>query len=387
MIQAADFITPALARGYSFYAGVPCSFLTPFINHVIGDPQLSYVSAANEGDAVATAVGVALGGGKSVAMMQNSGLGNAVSPLTSLAYVFRVPLLVICTHRGAPDVSDEPQHELMGQISGEMFDLMRIPWQNFPANPDEVNKVLDEIASVTATTSRPYALLMQKNTVESTSLGPQPMPTFLDPEVTRMEPFVKAQDDRLSRYEALTMIATAFDEASSVLVATTGYTGRELYAISDRPHQLYMVGSMGCASSLGLGLALSQPTRKIVVIEGDGAALMRMGNLATLGAYRAENLVHIILDNEVHDSTGAQATVSKSVNFARVAQACGYRSVAAGDDTELLQDFLKGSEAGPRLLHFKIRRGTINNLPRPSITPATVARRLQSHLGVSTLGD
>ncbi len=114
MIHAREFVEAARAHGFEWYAGVPCSFLTPFINYVIDDPALKYVSAANEGDAVALAAGATIGGKRAVAMMQNSGLGNAVSPLTSLTYTFQIPLLVICTHRGAPGVNDEPQHELMG---------------------------------------------------------------------------------------------------------------------------------------------------------------------------------------------------------------------------------------------------------------------------------
>ncbi|MCA8967580.1 MAG: phosphonopyruvate decarboxylase, partial [Planctomycetes bacterium] len=132
MIHARDFVDAARARGFDFYAGVPCSFLTPFINYVIGDATLDYVSAANEGDAVAIAAGATLGGRRGVAMMQNSGLGNAVSPLTSLTWTFRIPILVVCTHRGAPGVADEPQHELMGTITERLFETMDVPWLGFP---------------------------------------------------------------------------------------------------------------------------------------------------------------------------------------------------------------------------------------------------------------
>jgi hypothetical protein len=118
VIQASDFIGPAKALGFNTWAGVPCSFLTPFINSVIDDPDMSYLSAANEGDAVAAATGAAITGQRTVAMMQNSGLGNAVSPLSSLNWVFRIPVLLIVTLRGEPGLQDEPQHELMGQITG-----------------------------------------------------------------------------------------------------------------------------------------------------------------------------------------------------------------------------------------------------------------------------
>src|SRR5210317_2179004 len=121
MNKASDFINPAKEFGFNSCAGVPCSFLAPFINSVIDDPDMSYISAANEGDAVAAATGAALAGRRAVALMQNSGLGNAVSPLSSLNWVFRIPVLLIITLRGEPGLPDEPQHELMGQITGKIL--------------------------------------------------------------------------------------------------------------------------------------------------------------------------------------------------------------------------------------------------------------------------
>src|SRR5687768_15876784 len=139
MIQAHEFVAPARAAGFRLFAGVPCSFLTPFINYVIDSKDLRYISSANEGDAVATAAGAALGGQLGVAMMQNSGLGNAVSPLTSLTWPFRIPLLLIVTWRGDPEVKDEPQHKLIGQITPRLLETMEIPWELFPDSPDAVS--------------------------------------------------------------------------------------------------------------------------------------------------------------------------------------------------------------------------------------------------------
>ena len=123
MIEAHQFVEAARNRGFRWYAGVPCSFLTPFINFVLGDSSLRYVSMGNEGDAVALIAGVALAGdgegghGRGITMMQNSGLGNAVSPLTSLTWTFQLPQLLIVTWRGQPGIADEPQHALMGPIT------------------------------------------------------------------------------------------------------------------------------------------------------------------------------------------------------------------------------------------------------------------------------
>src|SRR3954454_15109069 len=161
MIQAAQFIGAPRTRGFAWNAGGPGSYLTPFINYVLQDASLRYVSAANEGDAVALIAGATLGakaGRRGVAMLQNSGLGNAVSPLTSLTWTFRLPQLLIVTWRGEPGSPDEPQHELMGRITPQMLETMEIPWADFPAEDEAVGPVLDAAVAHMDRTGRPYAL-------------------------------------------------------------------------------------------------------------------------------------------------------------------------------------------------------------------------------------
>ncbi len=381
MINAAQFVEAARGYGFAWYAGVPCSFLTPFINYVIDDPGLTYVSAANEGDAVAAAAGAYVGGQYGVAMMQNSGLGNAVSPLTSLTHVFRIPLLIICTHRGAPGVPDEPQHELMGQITENLFETMQIPWEVFPQTEGEIAPALARAKAHFERESRPYALIMQKGTVAPHQLQNRNLPAAARANEIGGAAFDRASPPNLSRAAALTQIIELTPPADTVLIASTGFAGRELYALSDRPNQLYMVGSMGCASSLGLGLAMNRPDLRVMVLDGDGAALMRMGNLATIGTYGPANLYHLLLDNEAHDSTGAQATVAGNVDFAVIAQACGYALVRRGESLAAITDFMSATGSGPRFLHLRIATGTIDNLPRPTITPPEVLQRLLRHYG------
>ena len=176
MIEAHQFVEAARDRGFRWYAGVPCSYLTPFINFVLQDTSLHYVSMANEGDAVALIAGVALAGApgmpyrRGVTMMQNSGLGNAVSPLTSLTWTFRLPQLLIVTWRGQPGVADEPQHALMGPITPTVLETMEIPWELFPAQADAISPALDRATAHMDATGRPYALLMQKGSVGACAL-------------------------------------------------------------------------------------------------------------------------------------------------------------------------------------------------------------------------
>ena len=378
MIQAESFIEAARKCGFNRYAGVPCSFLTPLINYVINDETLNYISSANEGDAVATGAGSSVGGQRAVVMMQNSGFGNAVSPLTSLCHTFRIPVLLITTLRGDPGLSDEPQHELMGKITGSLYDTMQIPWEFFPTEEQHVEATLTRVVQHFEAAATPYGLIMRKDSVASCKLIKAGMP--------KRSPGVIKQDNghtraEVTRQQALDRIVNLTPARDYVVIATTGYTGRELYATNDRENQLYMVGSMGCASSLALGLSLARSDLKIVVIDGDGAALMRMGNLATLGTYAGKNLVHILLDNEVHDSTGGQATVAGNVDFASIAHACGYAAAYSGSGPGLIDEIINHDEVdGARFLHLKIKPGTRKDLPRPDTTPDTVVRRLMAHI-------
>lgn len=379
MIEAGDFVEAARERGFDFYAGVPCSFLTPFINYVIDDPALRYVSAANEGDAVAMAAGAALAGQRTVAMMQNSGLGNAVSPLSSLNWVFRLPVLLIITWRGMPGLADEPQHELMGRITPDCLDILDIPSEVFPQDTADIAAVLERACEHMDNNGRPYALIMKKDTIAAYTLRGSAVTGGGGNQLLQA---VSEKGSRPGRNEALAEIQACTPETSSVVFASTGYTGRELYALDDRSNQFYMVGSMGCVASLGLGFALCRPSDQVVVIDGDGAALMRMGNFSTVGAYGGENFTHVLLDNEVHDSTGGQATVSGGVQFASIAAACGYAACSSGDSLHLIRETLEQSQR-PAFLHLKTRPGAAADLPRPDMTPAAVKSRFMQHIGVS----
>ena len=374
MIGAAAFISAATERGFGLYTGVPCSYLTPFINTVIGAPGLRYVGAANEGDAVAIAAGSALAGVPAVAMLQNSGLGNAVSPLTSLTHTFRIPVLLIVTWRGEPGgAADEPQHALMGQVTTRMLEIMEIPWAPFPSEPGAIGPALDAALAHMRVAKRPYALVMRKGSVAEAKLGAAPAA----PTPGRAAPAARPRASA-TRRDMLAAIRSA--AVADVLVATTGYTGRELYAQGDAPNQFYMVGSMGCAVSVALGIALARPRRRVIAIDGDGALLMRMGALTTVGCERPANLVHVVLDNGMHESTGGQATAASAVDFCAIAAGSGYPSVAAAGEPGALAAELARSVPGPRFIHVPIVPGVPEGLPRPTVTPPEVAARLAAFL-------
>lgn len=368
MIDPRGWTEVALRGGANLWSGVPCSYLKSLIDCVIAHPQLHYVGATNEGDAVAIAAGAWLAGGLGVTLLQNSGLGNAVNPLTSLLQPFSIPMLLLVTWRGQPGgPPDEPQHELMGQITPGMLDLMQIPWELLPEDSAAAEASLASTLQRCQEEQRCRALL-----IPAGRFAPQPVTAPL-PELPRTAPgSLPPSKPTVRRAEVLSALLDLWNEGDLV-VATTGYTGRELYALKDRAQQLYLVGSMGCASSVGLGLALGAPHRTVWVLDGDGAALMRMGALATLGYFRPNNLVHVLLDNQCHESTGAQATVSGSVDFCAVAAACGYPGVMRWNET--------GQVQRPRseltFVHCPILPGTRKDLPRPQVTPRQVARRFR----------
>ncbi|KAF1015382.1 MAG: phosphonopyruvate decarboxylase [Burkholderia sp.] len=379
MIEAAQFVEAARERGFDWYAGVPCSYLTPFINYILQDPTLHYVSAANEGDAVALVAGATLGGRRGIAMMQNSGLGNAVSPLTSLTWTFKLPQLLIVTWRGKPGEHDEPQHALMGPITTRMLEIMEIPWELFPTEANQIAPALDRAIHHMDETGWPYALVMQKGSMTSYPLKDTPIPAPRAQArtlVSARSAFAK----RPTRQQALAALIKRTPLDATVVLASTGFCARELYALEDRANQLYMVGSMGCVTPLALGLALARPDLTVVAVDGDGAALMRMGAFATLGAYGSSNLVHLLLDNGAHESTGGQPTVSPCVSFTRVAAACGYASAREGEDLGVIDTLFTESVDGARFASLSISTGVPDGLPRPTVTPVEVKERLMRHI-------
>ncbi len=376
MITAAQFIDGARARGFDFFTGVPCSFLTPLINGVLSDRSLTYVGAASEGEAVAIAAGAWLAGRETVVMCQNSGLGNAVNPLTSLNAPFRIPTLFVTTWRGQPGVKDEPQHEVMGVITHDLLRLMGLTVADSPDSPDSVSPAFDAAVQAMRETSLPVAWVLKKGDVAGEALDPAPLPA---PGPGRRADHLVG-GVRPTREAALARFLELTDDETAV-IATTGKCGRELFTLADREQHLYQVGSMGGASGMALGVALNTP-RRVVVIDGDGAALMKLGSFATIGAYRPQNLIHLLLDNGVHDSTGGQATVSASVDFAGVALACGYRFASSCDDLEGLDAAWREAAAvgGPAMIHLRIQPGSMETLGRPTVTPAQVAVRFKRFL-------
>lgn len=299
MIDPAVFCRMMSDVGVGFYTGVPDSLLRHFCSYIRENiPPERNVTAVNEGCAVGLAAGYHMATGKvPLVYMQNSGLGNATNPLLSLAdpEVYRIPMVLLIGWRGEPGVHDEPQHVKQGRITCPLLDTMEVPYSVIGGDPDGCAEAVERCRRHLAEHGSPYAFVVRRDSFSE--YAPEPS---------------AADGYAMTREDALNVIVPA--SGDSVLVSTTGLTSRELYEIRDargegHGRDFLTVGSMGHSSQIALGMALALPGRRIVCIDGDGAVLMHMGGMATLAVRHPPNLVHIVINNGVHDSVGGQPTV------------------------------------------------------------------------------
>lgn len=385
MITADIFLIPARELGFNFYTGTPCSYLKPFINYVIDTDGFDFVDSVNEGEAVAIAAGATIAGKRAVVMFQNSGLGNAINPLTSLTYTFNIPVMVITTLRGeVGGAPDEPQHELMGEITTDLLETMKMKWAYFPHSEEEVMPALLLADQYMKKNNQPYVFVMRKDDIADYKLQKKIAPSKKEFSIIHKDMFELDYKERTTRTPVLELLQKELGQKVAV-IATTGKTGRELYEVGDFNNQFYMVGSMGCALAFGLGIALTKPNLLVVVIDGDGALLMRTGTMATVGAYRPKNLVHVLIDNEAHDSTGGQGTVTGGISFGAIAKGFGYEQVYSTDQLNVFKNILTEIKKtmAPTFIHMKTQKGSPEKLGRPKVTPAEVSVRFAEFVQLS----
>ncbi|MGQ0839452.1 phosphonopyruvate decarboxylase [Actinokineospora sp.] len=337
MLAAEQFCHELADRGFDIASGVPCSYFGGPIA-LLSDIPGRYVPAANEGAALAVAAGAALGGRRCYVMLQNSGLGNLINPLTSLIMTYEISVMVFCSLRGWPDpADDEPQHQVMGPATHALLDVLGVAHWTLQAGDDlaRFREILDG-ADQELVNNRAAFVLVARGAIGAART-------------------VTGSDDRLDSADVVRTVGTV--AAGFPVIATTGYTARELFCHAEQPSNFYMQGSMGHASAIGLGVALSNPHRPVVVLDGDGATLMHLGTLSVIGHQAPPNLVHVILDNGQHESTGGQVTTSHTTSFTGVATACGYRTAVDCDSLHTLESALRTglAEPGPHLLVVRTR--------------------------------
>lgn len=171
-------------------------------------------------------------------------------------------------------------------------------------------------------------------------------------------------------------------EPDDLVLSTTGMISRELHYTNDRPSNFYMIGSMGLVSALALGVALAEPRRKVLILEGDGSALMSLGMLPLIASESPAQLVHLVLDNESYESTGGQPSISSQVPLEKIAKASGYKNSVQVANEEMLTKALRNAMdgAGPHFILGKVAIAPVPGIPRVQTAPAEIARRFASSL-------
>lgn len=375
MINPNSFFEELRARGIEFFAGVPDSLLSGLCAsiHKNCEGTKNHVITANEGNAIALAAGYYLATGKpGLVYLQNSGLGNTINPLTSLAdpEVYRIPMLLVIGWRAEPGVKDEPQHVKQGRISEDQLKLLEIPYRKLSAESDAQTQ-LNELFKIIKEEQRPVALLVHKDTFEDFKLPKRTL---------------HGQNPTLLREKAIEVILDAIN-GNDLVISTTGKTSREVYECrlrrNENQRDFLTVGSMGHTLSIALGVALGAPQKRIVCLDGDGSVLMHMGALPVSAAVKPTNLLHIMLNNAAHESVGGQPTIADRVDFKSLVLACGYEQYFVADSEESLRFAFTSmtSSSGPIFLEVKIAVGSRKDLGRPKSTPEQNKRAFISAIG------
>lgn len=362
-------------REFEFFTGVPDSQLKALCNYLMdeyGCDPAHHIIAANEGNAAALAAGYHLATGKvPVVYLQNSGLGNIVNPVASLLNekVYGIPCLFIVGWRGEPGVHDEPQHIFQGEITLSLLENLNIPAFviDKTTTPEQVEGRLAEYRALFAQ-GKQAAFVIRKGALEYSGKT------------------VYRNAHPMGREEAIGHILSAAED--DPVVSTTGKASREVYELReawDQGHgrDFLTVGSMGHSSSIALGIALQKPDRRVWCLDGDGAALMHLGAMAVIGAKGPANLIHVVLNNEAHESVGGMPTVAGRVDLCAVARACGYPCALSVDSPEGLNRALTQAKTGSCLTFLEVRcaLGARDDLGRPTTTPEENKAAFMAALG------
>ena len=388
MLNADRFVDCLKACGVDFFTGVPDSLLKSFCAYVTDNCGGNHIIAANEGGAIGLATGHYLATGEpALVYMQNSGQGNAVNPLCSLADpdVYSIPMVLLVGWRGEPGTKDEPQHVKQGKVTISLFETLCIPTGILPDDEAAALELTQKMAARAKAESRPVALIVRKG-------------LFAEYKLQNKKPDIAA----LPREQAIEGVLRALPE-DAVVVSTTGMISREVYETrqrlgQDHSRDFLTVGSMGHASMIALGIAKAQPNRKVYCLDGDGASIMQMGNMAIVGQSGCSNLTHIVFNNAAHDSVGGQPTVGGEIDFEKIAEELGYNVLQSPQDQYVnpqgigVDDIASGmrwlismeeqfsqhkSESvdeltrKPNFVLFKVAKGARKDLGRPKEPPQT----------------
>lgn len=373
MIRPSYFYDLLIKNGTDFFAGVPDSLLKNFCAYVTDNaPSEKHIISANEGSATALACGYHMATGKiPMIYMQNSGEGNMVNPMLSLADrdVYSIPMLIVIGWRGEPGVHDEPQHVKQGKVTCDLLDAMKIPYEVLSENEAELPGQFEKAYKYIKENNAQYAFVIRKN-------------TFDEYKLVNNVPV----EGKMSREEAIEKIMLSADDKTA-FVSTTGMASRELYELRDKHNQAHdrdflTVGGMGHCSQIALAIAMNKADRQVYCIDGDGASIMQMGGMATIGTRNSSNMVHFVMNNGAHDSVGGQPTVGRQIDLCAIAAGCGYENVVKVETPEELDAVLHDDETKSKLTFVEVlvTKGARKDLGRPKSTPVQNKEALMEFL-------
>ena len=307
-MEVYKFIEELKKIGLDSFFGVPDSLMSDLSKYLEfeNDEEIKHVITQNEGSAIGMAVGNFLSTKKpSAVYLQNSGLGNIVNPIASLASekVFSIPILLIIGWRGEPDTRDEPQHDFQGEITLEQLKLLNIDYMILNTNDtidfQKIKQTLDKNKSIASIIKKNY---FKKDTRKFNN-----------------------NINKLSRVQVIKFLLEKYHE-DTIFVSTTGKTSRELYELNKiyKRKAFYCIGGMGHVSSVAAGIAMNNPSKTIVCLDGDGSSLMHMGFLTIVGSLNFKNFHHYILNNYCHESVGGQPTVGSEIHFDQISVGSNY---------------------------------------------------------------
>ncbi len=374
MISPKEFHKKIKKLGVSFFTGIPDSLLKNYCYYIDDyEKNEDHIIAANEGGALAIAIGYNLATGKiPLIYLQNSGFGNLVNPLLSLTDkdVYSIPGILLIGWRGEPDIPDEPQHKKQGKITLDLLDTMDIPYYLLDKMLDdtEIENILNQCIKDVKSKSRINALVVKKG--------------FFD----NYKPVNKDQSKfKLTRERAIELVVSQIKDG--LIIATTGLASRELYDYRNRTNgdhsqDFLVVGGMGHANQIAMGIALQSKKKRIICLDGDGAVIMHMGSLPIIGSNIPNNMIHILLNNGAHDSVGGQNTVGFEIDLSEIAKISGYKEVFSFDtEAEILSAINEISKMdGPIFVEIKVKKGFRDEIGRPKTTPIENKNRFVSRL-------
>ena len=377
MINPVDFLEAFRNSGITAVTGVPDSLLKEFCATIELTKGVDNVRAANEGGAIGFAIGHYLATKKpALVYLQNSGLGNCINPLTSLAdeLVYGIPMVMIIGWRGeieegsGTQIKDEPQHKKQGKITMGQLELLGIKYWIIDRESHDFEEIIKRAVDATINTNSPVALVVRRGSFEKASNGRN--------EKNLSEAILSRED----------CISTIVNEIGNLpVISTTGMTSRELYETrimkGEIARDFMMVGGMGHASQVALGVARSVGKDKVVCIDGDGSISMHLGSLIT--AAKQKNLIHIVLNNRAHDSVGGQPTVVESLDLQRLGRALGYSLVLSAKSIEGIRTSITKVKVceGSSMLIIDCKKGARKDLGRPKSSPSQNKETFMKFIG------